>query len=209
MHLIFLGPPGVGKGTLAAKLQEKKGFVQISTGEMLRGHLRAGDALGQAAKQYIDRGELVPDAVIIDMVKERLNQPDVRGGYILDGFPRTVAQADALAAFATIDRVVSLELEKEKIVARLSGRRVCPACGGTFHTSMLNGSDLCPVCGHTVEQRKDDAPETVANRLDVYERQTAPLLDYYRQKGSMVSVRMDGSVDDNFTALLDALHLPA
>lgn len=206
MNVILLGPPGVGKGTLASIAQERLGLVQISTGGMLRRHLRLGDELGMIAKAYIDDGELVPDSVIIDMVKERLREEDTQGGYILDGFPRTLYQAEELAKFADIDLIIDLELEHEAIIRRLSGRRACLSCNGTFHISMLQDETTCPTCGHRLEQRKDDLPETIAHRLEVYEEQTAPLIELYRKKGNLVVVEVDGTVEENYQKMLKVIE---
>lgn len=207
MNLIFLGPPGVGKGTLAGMAQERLGLVKISTGDILRSHIRKGDALGKLAQRYIEDGEFVPDSVIIDMVKDRLQEDDVKNGFILDGFPRTLVQANALSQAVNIDMVIDLELESELIIKRLSGRRVCVSCGGTFHLSLLADEKVCPTCWNALEQRKDDMPETIAHRLEVYEEQTAPLIEYYREKGNLVEVKVDGSIEENFSKLLGVLGI--
>ncbi len=207
MNLIFLGPPGVGKGTLSGMAQERLGLVKISTGDILRSHIRKGDALGKLAQRYIEDGEFVPDSVIIDMVKDRLQEDDVKNGFILDGFPRTLVQANALSQAVNIDMVIDLELESELIIKRLSGRRVCVSCGGTFHLSLLADEKVCPTCWNALEQRKDDMPETIAHRLEVYEEQTAPLIEYYREKGNLVEVKVDGSVEENFSKLLGVLGI--
>lgn len=207
MNLIFLGPPGVGKGTLSGMAQERLGLVKISTGDILRSHIRKGDALGKLAQRYIEDGEFVPDSVIIDMVKDRLQEDDVKNGFILDGFPRTLVQANALSQAVNIDMVIDLELESELIIKRLSGRRVCVSCGGTFHLSLLADEKVCPTCWNALEQRKDDMPETIAHRLEVYEEQTAPLIEYYREKGNLVEVKVDGSIEENFSKLLGVLGI--
>ena len=187
MNLIFLGPPGAGKGTHAQLLMQELSIPQISTGEILRSAIRQGTPTGLKAKACIEKGELVPDEVVIDIVKERLQQDDCRNGYILDGFPRTVAQAEALAGFA-----------------KLSGRRVCPKCGNTTHVSLLKGSGVCPSCGETLVQRKDDLPETVVNRLKVYAEQTAPLIDYYRRQGIIRDIPCDNHTLEENHALVHA-----
>jgi len=207
MNLIFLGPPGAGKGTHASKLSQQLSIPQISTGDMLRSALREQTTLGLEAKKFMDAGELVPDGVIIGMVKERLKAPDARKGYIFDGFPRTAAQAEALGAFAKIDVVLNLMVSDEVIIRRLSGRRVCPACNGTFHITFLKDEKVCPTCGAALIQRKDDEPETILNRLSVYRRQTEPLINYYQQQGLLRSVDGEGFVDDNYTAILTALDI--
>lgn len=207
MNLIFLGPPGAGKGTHASKLSQQLAIPQISTGDMLRSALRGQTKLGLEAKKYMDAGELVPDDVIIGMVEERLKAPDAQKGYIFDGFPRTVAQAEALGAFARIDVVLNLMVSDEVIIRRLSGRRVCPACNGTFHITLLKDVKVCPTCGAALIQRKDDEPETILNRLSVYRRQTEPLISYYRRQGLLRSVDGGGFVDDNYAAILTALGI--
>lgn len=207
MNIIFLGPPGAGKGTHAQKLMNELGIPQISTGDMLRQAIKAETELGVSAKRYIDAGELVPDDVVIGIVKERLEAPDCQRGYILDGFPRTVKQAEALARFARIDAALNLSLEDAVIVSRLSGRRVCLQCGATYHTSALNGREDCAACGERLTQRKDDAPETIQNRLHVYAAQTAPLIDFYREQGLLRTVECQGTIDENHQAVRKALGI--
>ena len=204
MNVIFLGPPGAGKGTQAVRVCERLGIPQISTGDILRRAMREGTPTGLAAKSYVDKGQLVPDSVVIDIVRERLAQEDCAGGYLLDGFPRTVPQAEALAGFAAIDAVIDLEVSDEKLIERLSGRRVCPACGGTYHVSHLKG-ETCERCGGQLIQRDDDKAETVLSRLSVYHAQTEPLIDFYTQRGLLR--RVDGAqpMDDCYAAILDAL----
>ena len=205
MNIIFLGPPGAGKGTHAQMLMNELEIPQISTGDMLRQAIKAETELGILAKGFIDRGELVPDEVVIGIVKERLAQQDCQKGYILDGFPRTVPQAEALSQFAKIDCAVNLSLADEVIIGRLSGRRVCLKCGATYHTSTLNGRTDCAACGDELVQRKDDTPETIQNRLTVYAAQTAPLIDYYQQKGLLRTVECTGTVEENHRAVRKAL----
>lgn len=207
MNLIFLGPPGAGKGTHASRLMKQLNIPQISTGDMLRAALREQTQLGLEAKKYMDAGELVPDDVIIAMVKERLQQPDARSGYIFDGFPRTVPQAEALGSFARIDAVVNLMVPDEVILQRLTGRRVCPDCSGTFHTSTLKDPAVCPNCGGRLIIRKDDEPDTIRNRLEVYRRQTEPLIAYYERLGLVRPVDGTGQVDENYAAVLAALGI--
>lgn len=209
MNLIFLGPPGAGKGTHAQRLMHEFGIPQISTGDMLRQAIKAGTPLGLSAQRYIEAGELVPDEVVIGIVKERLQEEDCQKGYILDGFPRTVPQAEALSQFARIDMALNLSLADEVIIRRLSGRRVCSQCGSTFHTSNLGGKDTCPKCGEKLVQRKDDAPDTIRNRLSVYAVQTAPLIDYYEGQGLLRTVECDpeATADETYLQVKEALGI--
>lgn len=207
MNIIFLGPPGAGKGTHAQMLMNEMGIPQISTGDMLRQAMKDETPLGVSAKQYIDAGELVPDEVVIGIVKERLAAPDCQNGYILDGFPRTVKQAEALSQFARIDVALNLSLADEVIVRRLSGRRVCLKCGATYHVSSLAGREDCTACGERLVQRKDDSPETIQNRLTVYAAQTAPLIDFYREKGLLRTVECIGTIEQNHQAVRKALGI--
>ena len=193
MKLIFLGPPGAGKGTQAVKIAARYGIAHISTGDMLRAEMREGTELGRAAKDLIDRGELVPDDVIMGMVKNRIRQDDCKNGFLFDGFPRTIAQAEALEAISSIDHVINLEVPAERLITRISGRRMCPDCGKAYHISWHAG-ETCE-CGGTLYQRDDDREETVRNRLSVYERSTKPLIDFYSKKGLLHSVNGDADVD--------------
>ena len=206
MNIIFLGPPGAGKGTQAQLLTKELGIPQISTGDMLRKAMREGTKTGLEAKRYVESGGLVPDDVVIAIVKERLAEDDCKNGYMLDGFPRTVYQAEELSKFAAIDVAVDLDLPDEVIVQRLSGRRVCPNCNATYHISQLGGSTVCKNCGAEVIQRKDDSEETIRNRLKVYTEQTAPLIDYYRQKGILRTVDCQGTVEENFALVKKAIE---
>ena len=209
MNLIFLGPPGAGKGTHAQLLMNELGIPQISTGDMLRQAMKAGTEMGLAAKRYIEAGELVPDEVVIGIVKDRLNAEDCKNGYILDGFPRTVPQAEALDTFAVIDTVIELDVADQVLVDRLSGRRVCLKCGATYHLSMLNGETKCAKCGEELVQRNDDKAETVLNRLEVYHAQTAPLIGYYEQKGLLKKVDGAQGLENTFAAIMRALGAQA
>ena len=206
MNIIFLGPPGAGKGTQAQLLTKELGIPQISTGDMLRKAMREGTKTGLEAKRYVESGGLVPDEVVIAIVKERLAEDDCKNGYMLDGFPRTVFQAEELSKFAKIDVAVDLDLPDEVIVQRLSGRRVCPVCNATYHISQLGGSTACKNCGAELIQRKDDSEETIRNRLKVYTEQTAPLIDYYRGKGILRVVDCQGTVEENFALVKRALE---
>lgn len=192
MNIIFLGPPGAGKGTQAQRICAALGIPQVSTGDILRRAIKEQTPTGLKAKSFIDAGKLVPDEVVIAIVEERLKEADCQKGYILDGFPRTVPQAEALDNIAHIDAVVELAVEDQQLVDRLSGRRVCLKCGATNHISQLNGRTQCD-CGELLVQRDDDKPETVLSRLKVYHDQTAPLVDFYEKKGLLH--RIDGAKD--------------
>ncbi len=205
MNLIFLGPPGAGKGTQAVRVCEQLGIPQVSTGDILRRAIKNETPTGLAAKSYIDKGQLVPDSVVIDIVRERLTQDDCKNGYLLDGFPRTVAQAEALEGFAKIDAVVDINVSDEKLVARLSGRRVCLSCGGTYHVSQLNGSMTCAKCGNELIQRADDKAETVLSRLTVYHAQTEPLIDFYTQRGLLKEIDGAQPMDECYAAIMAVL----
>ena len=209
MNIIFLGPPGAGKGTQAQKICDALNIPQISTGDILRRAMKEGTETGLKAKAYIDAGQLVPDDVIIDIVKERLAMADCGNGYILDGFPRTVPQAEALDTFATIDTVIELDVADQVLVERLSGRRVCLKCGATYHLSMLNGETKCSKCGEELIQRNDDKAETVLNRLEVYHAQTAPLIGYYEKKGLLKKVDGAQGLDNTFAAIMKELGAKA
>ena len=193
MKLIFLGPPGAGKGTQAVKIASRFGIAHISTGDMLRAEMREGTELGLAAKSLIDRGELVPDDGILGMVKNRIQRDDCKNGFLFDGFPRTIAQAKALEAISAIDHVINLDVPVERLISRISGRRMCPDCGAAYHVSTRE-SGVCD-CGATLYQRDDDKEETVRNRLVVYERSTKPLIDYYTAKGLLHTINGDADID--------------
>lgn len=205
MNIIFLGPPGAGKGTQAQRICGKLQIPQISTGDILRRAIREGTETGRKAKAFIDAGQLVPDDVVIAIVAERLTEPDCANGYILDGFPRTVPQAEALKAIAVIDAVLNLDVPDEDLISRLSGRRVCLKCGATYHVSYLEGKTDCAACGEALIQREDDKPETVKNRLAVYHRQTAPLVEYYQKAGLLKTVSGAQGMEETFEAILEAL----
>lgn len=205
MNIIFLGPPGAGKGTQAQRICAALNIPQISTGDILRRAMKEGTPTGLKAKSYIDAGQLVPDEVIIDIVKDRLQMDDCKAGYILDGFPRTVPQAEALEQFAKIDSVIELAVEDEKLIKRISGRRVCTKCGATYHISLLGDKTTCDNCGETLIQRNDDKAETVLNRLTVYHSQTAPLVAFYEGKGLLKKVDGDGDMDAIFGKIMEAL----
>jgi len=188
MRLILLGPPGAGKGTQAEVLVEKLKVPQISTGDILRAAVKNGTPIGLEAKAYMDAGDLVPDDVIIGVIKERLTADDCKNGYIFDGVPRTIAQAEALdAQGVVIDTVLSIEVPDEVIIKRLSGRRTCPACGMIFHieTKKPKVDGICDACGAALIIRKDDEAETIINRLQTYHKETEPLINYYKAQGKL------------------------
>ena len=201
MRLVLLGPPGAGKGTQAASMVEKYNIVHISTGDLLRAAVKAGTELGKEAKGYMESGQLVPDTLILGLVEERIQKEDCQEGFLLDGFPRTPAQADALDEMLQklgqkLDAVVNIEVPLDKLMVRLTGRRVCKTCGATYHVA-FNPSptgELCGVCGEALIQRADDTEETVKNRLDVYEQQTAPLIDYYTKAGIIKNINGDQDI---------------
>jgi len=198
MKLIFLGPPGAGKGTLAAKAIEILGLPHISTGAIFRSAIADKTALGLKVKAIIDAGKLVDDDTTIELVKERLAKPDAQKGYILDGFPRTIPQAEALAKFSAVDKVINFDLPDSKVLERLGGRRVCRSCGYNFHTifNKPKNEKVCDHCGGEVYIRDDDRPEAVQKRLEVYRAQTAPLVDFYRKKGLLVDIDASPMVDE-------------
>ena len=206
MNIIFLGPPGAGTGTQAQIVCQKLGIPQISTGDMLRSAIANQTETGLKAKEYMDQGQLVPDQVVIDIVKERLAMDDCRNGYILDGFPRTVEQAKALSEFADIDAAINLDVPDEVLVNRLSGRRVCPACGAPFHVDRLNGATDCKACDTPLIQRDDDKPETVLNRLKVYHQKTAPLIDHYQSQGKLKNIFGGGDLESITAEILTTLE---
>ena len=205
MNVIFLGPPGAGKGTQAQRICAALNIPQISTGDILRRAMKEETPTGLKAKSYIDAGQLVPDDVIIDIVKDRLAQADCQNGYILDGFPRTVPQAEALEGIANIDAVIELDVADQALIDRLSGRRVCLKCGATYHVKHLNGETKCATCGEELVQRNDDKAETVLNRLTVYHDQTAPLVDFYQKKGLLKVIDGAQDMDTIFQSIMDTL----
>lgn len=189
-NIILLGAPGAGKGSQATKIATEYNIPHISTGDILRKNIKEQTELGKMAKSYIDQGQLVPDDVVVAIVEDRLKQDDAKNGYLLDGFPRTIAQADALKKFTTVNYVLNLQVPFELIMDRITGRRMC-TCGESYHVSTLNGSNKCKVCGKELYVRDDDKPETVGNRLNVYNEQTKPLIEYYKKDGVVYDI--DGS----------------
>ena len=202
MRLAFLGPPGAGKGTQARDLSREWGVPHLATGDMLREALAARTALGLEAKRFMDQGALVPDEVIIGLMRERLAKPDAAKGFIVDGFPRTIAQAEALArllkdAGQALDAVIFFDVSEEELLRRLTGRRVCRQCQTTYHlvSAPPQKPGVCDRCGGELYQREDDRAETVRRRLEVFARQTTPLLDYYRQRNLLTTVAGEGPID--------------
>ena len=209
MKLILLGAPGAGKGTQAEIISKHCSIPAISTGNIIREALANGTQMGLKAKSFIDAGQLVPDDVVIGIIKERLAKEDCANGFILDGFPRTIPQAEALDAMGVaIDRVISIEVEDERIARRMSGRRVCKACGASYHLEYKKPAqeNKCDACGAELIQRKDDHPDTVLDRLKVYHEQTEPLKDYYAKKGILHTVIGQEEVADTTALTLKALE---
>ena len=212
MRLVLLGPPGAGKGTQAASLVEKYNIVHISTGDLLRAAVKAGTDLGKQAKGFMEAGKLVPDELILGLMEERIKEDDCKEGFLLDGFPRTTAQADALGDMLeklgqNLDAVINIQVPAEKLLERITGRRVCK-CGATYHVS-FNPSpkgEYCGVCGEKLIQRSDDTEETVKNRLDVYEEQTSPLIDYYTKAGLIKNINGDQDINLVLKDIADALE---
>jgi len=207
MKLVFLGPPGAGKGTQAERICEAYGIAHISTGDMLRKEMREGTELGAKAKAVIEAGGLVSDDIIIGMVKNRVLEPDCKNGFLLDGFPRTIAQADALSGIADIDMAINIDVPAKVLVERISGRRMCSGCGAGYHVSMYD-KDVCEKCGAALYIRDDDKPETVLNRINVYTEKTQPLIDYYERKGILKNVdgnRKPDEVLNDIKALVETI----
>lgn len=212
MNIILLGPPGAGKGTQAARITAKYNIPQISTGDIFRKNIKEGTELGLKAKAYMDKGELVPDDLVIEIATARLLEADCKNGFMLDGFPRTVYQAEKLDEFLEkhgmkIDHVLDIEVEKEILLARIIGRRVCKACGATYHVVNMPPAKegICDACGGELYQRADDTEATVKNRIEVYEAQTMPLVDYYEKAGNIVHIDGSAELDDVFAEIVRTL----
>jgi len=207
MKLVFLGPPGAGKGTIAAIAKAELAVPHISTGDLFRANIKNETELGKEVKSILASGGLVPDEITIKMVEKRLEEDDAKSGYILDGFPRTIAQAEALAGMTSLDAVINFTLDSEEIIRRLSGRRVCKSTGKTYHITSnppkVEGID--DETGEPLIQRDDDKPEAISHRLEVYEASTAPLIDYYRKKGLLIDLDCSGSPESILKDLLSKL----
>ncbi len=205
MNIVLLGAPGAGKGTQASMIEEKFSLVHISTGDIFRANIKGGTPIGKIAKGYIDAGKLVPDEVTCKIVENRLGEEDVKGGFMLDGFPRNIFQAEQLDKFAKIDVCVNIDVDIDLLMDRICGRRVC-ACGESYHVSTLNGETKCKKCGGTLYRRDDDNPETVQKRLDTYFKETAPVADYYKKQGKLFTVKSGkGSPKEVFAVIAEKL----
>ncbi len=199
MNIILLGAPGAGKGTQASLIQQKYQLAHISTGDIFRANIKGGTPIGKVAKSYIDAGKLVPDEVTCEIVKDRLNQGNLANGFMLDGFPRNVFQAEELDKFAQVDLCIDISVPTDLLMDRICGRRMC-SCGASYHVSTLNGQTTCAKCGKELYQREDDNPATVEKRLDTYFTQTAPLEDYYAKQGKLVKFDCGNKTPDEVFA---------
>jgi adenylate kinase len=211
-RLVLLGPPGAGKGTYGSKLSEKYQIPSISTGKIFRKEIKDGTAIGEKAKEYIDKGELVPDDIVLDMMLVRLSAEDCKNGFLLDGFPRTVFQAEELDKYlnnmgVAIDKAIDIYVPEDVLLARMVGRRVCKVCGATYHVENLppKKEGVCDVCGGEVYQRDDDAQETVKHRFQVYYKQTLPLFKYYEDAGTLVRIEGNGGLEHVFKSIVSKL----
>lgn len=212
LRTILLGPPGAGKGTQAVKIVEKYGIPHISTGDIFRENIKKGTELGKKAQEYMNKGELVPDDLVIAIATARLLEDDCKNGFLLDGFPRTVYQAEKLDEFleahnSKIDKVVDISVGKEELMIRLTGRRVCKKCGASYHIVNIppKKEGVCDICGGPLIQRDDDNAETAANRIEVYEEQTRPLVDYYKKAGNLVLIDGTTGLEKVFADIVRAL----
>lgn len=213
MRIILLGPPGVGKGTQAANIVERYGIPHISTGDILRANIKEGTELGKTAKEYMDKGLLVPDEIVVSIVQDRLTKDDCKEGFLLDGFPRTVEQAEALDKALDemgikLDKVVNIQADKEVLIERIVGRRICRSCGATYHikNNPPKVEGICDKCGGELYQREDDTVETVATRIQVYLEQTQTLIDFYRQKGLILDVDGTQPIEEVFNTIVKAIE---
>lgn len=212
MKLVFFGPPGAGKGTQAAKLSESLGIPAISTGHIIRQAMAEGTPVGKIAEDYMSRGALLPDDVVAALVAERLQADDCKKGYILDGFPRTLVQAEIMDKTGiVVDRVIDIEVPDEAIVKRMAGRRVCAKCGAAFHVEFNppKQEGICDTCGEALSIREDDVPEVVLNRLNIYHEQTEPLKSYYNKQNKLFEIPGEGSVEEIFSRIQKAVSCEA
>ena len=212
MNIILLGPPGAGKGTQAARIIEKYNVPHISTGDIFRENIKEGTPLGQKAQEYMNKGELVPDSLVIEIATDRLTKDDCKNGFLLDGFPRTVEQAEALDKFLAdagkkVDHVLDMDVAPEILMERLTGRRVCKSCGATYHVTNIppKVEGVCDSCGGQLYQRDDDTAETVGNRIDVYNSQTKPLIEYYEKAGNISHLDGSARLEDLFAEIVKIL----
>jgi adenylate kinase len=212
MQIVLFGPPGAGKGTQAKYISEKFNIPHISTGDILRENVREGTALGKKAKTFMDKGALVPDEILIDIIKDRLQKPDTKKGFLLDGFPRTIAQAEALDPILDeinkkLDAVVNVDVSANELIRRLSGRRTCRSCGATYHvkSNPSKAAGVCDQCGGELYQRADDTEAAIKHRIEVYEKQTQPLIDYYKKKGLLIDVDGEREIDEVRSDIMKAL----
>lgn len=212
LRTILLGPPGAGKGTQAVKIVEKYGIPHISTGDIFRENIKNGTELGKKAQEYMNRGELVPDELVVEIATDRLLKDDCKEGFLLDGFPRTVFQAEKLDEFLQahsqkLDVVIDIEVEKQELLTRLTGRRVCRKCGASYHIVNIppKKEGICDICGGELFQRDDDTVETVENRIEVYKAQTMPLVDYYKKAGNLAEIDGSGDLERVFADIVKAL----
>jgi adenylate kinase len=216
MRIILLGEPGAGKGTYSTELVKKYGIPQISTGDMLRASVKAGTPLGRQAQEFMKKGELVPDTVVIELIRERIKEADASKGFILDGFPRTLPQAQSLDKMLqsmniSLSAILKIEVSKPILLKRLTGRRVCKGCGATYNIDTMRPQKegICDKCGKELVQRPDDMPETIENRLTVYQKDTAPLIEFYEKKGLLKRVQCEGEYDEVLGRLFAALETVA
>ncbi len=213
MRLILLGPPGAGKGTQASAIVRKYNIPHISTGDIFRENIKMGTELGKKVKEYMDKGLLVPDDIVVSIVKDRILKDDCKDGFLLDGFPRTVNQGEALDKELSqmnlkLDKVINLDVEKEILIERITGRRICKDCGATYHIKFNPPAKkgICDNCGGNLYQRDDDTQETVEKRIEVYQQQTKPLIDYYTEKGLILNVDGSKAIDEIFETIVKALE---
>ena len=206
MNISLLGAPGAGKGTQAVRIAAAMGIPHISTGDIFRKNIKEGTPVGLKAKSYIDRGQLVPDEVVVEIVQQRIEESDCKNGFLLDGFPRTIAQAEALDRLTDIDRVINIEADLDKLVDRITGRRVCGKCGESYHISTKK-DDICEKCGGKLIQRADDNEETVKSRLNVYKNETAPLIEFYKNQGVLINVDGMQTIDKVFEDIAKLLQI--